>query len=212
MNVTKYEHACLLIEEQGQKLLIDPGVFSESCQDFENVCGVIVTHVHPDHFDIAKITKIVDQNPKVRIFTVQDVADKLGEQAAVTVVSAGQQADCGPFSLEFFGELHAVIHESYPRNQNVGVMINKRLYYPGDSLTVPHQPIDILALPSSAPWLKIGEAMDFIIATKAKRIFPTHNALLSEIGAGIHNPILQGTAQGIGADYIVLAPGQSISV
>jgi L-ascorbate metabolism protein UlaG (beta-lactamase superfamily) len=30
MTITKYEHACLSIEEEGKKLVIDPGQFSPS--------------------------------------------------------------------------------------------------------------------------------------------------------------------------------------
>lgn len=32
MKITKYEHACLAIAHAGQKLVIDPGSFSESLQ------------------------------------------------------------------------------------------------------------------------------------------------------------------------------------
>jgi L-ascorbate metabolism protein UlaG (beta-lactamase superfamily) len=42
--------------------------------------------------------------------------------------------------------------------------------------------IELVAVPASAPWMKISEAMEFIKKLKVKRVFPTHNALLSEFG------------------------------
>ncbi len=212
MKITKYEHACLVIEEQGQKLVVDPGVYSKSYKDFSEVTAVVVTHIHPDHYDPEKLAEIIKQNPKAVIFTVQEVVDDLATKKlpAKAVTHASAEAS-GPYSLDFYGSQHAIIHDSYPVNQNVAVMINKTIYYPGDSFTIPHQPIDILAVPSSGPWMKIGEAIDFITAVKPKRAFPTHNAILSDIGADINNRILKGGSQNIGAEYIVLAPGQTLA-
>ncbi|HUP26188.1 MAG TPA: MBL fold metallo-hydrolase [Candidatus Limnocylindrales bacterium] len=213
MNITKYEHACLVIEEQGQKLIVDPGVFSESCTDFTNVVAVIVTHIHPDHYDPEKLAEIIKQNSGAMIFTVQEVANDLAAHGLpATEVIGGSNKACGPYKLDFYGGQHALIHKSLPINQNIAVMVNDTLYYPGDSFTIPHKPVALLALPSSGPWMKISEAVDFVAAVKPKRIFPTHNAILSDIGAGIHNRVLQGAAQNIAAEYIVLSPGETLTL
>jgi hypothetical protein len=86
------------------------------------------------------------------------------------------------------------------------------VYYPGDSFALPHQPVDILAVPASAPWLKLSESMDFITAVKPKRVFPTHNALLSDIGAKINDGLLEASARGVAAVYIKLKPGDTLTV
>jgi probable F420-dependent oxidoreductase len=73
----------------------------------------------------------------------------------------------GDFTLRFFGGTHAVIHSSIPTIENVGVLVNEELYYPGDSYAVPEGiEVDTLAAPLGAPWLKIGEAMDYVLAVK----------------------------------------------
>lgn len=211
MILTKFEHACLVLEEQGQKLIIDAGIFSKSCKDFTNISGVIVTHDHPDHFDPIKLAEIVRQNPKVQIFTTQIVANEIKNLPTI-VARNGQKLTVGTFVLEFFGKDHATIHSSYPATQNIGVMVNNKLYYAGDALTLPNIPVKTLAVPASAPWLKIGDAIDFITAIKPQRVFPTHNALLSEIGAGINDRILEAATKNVEAEYIKISPNTSISL
>jgi hypothetical protein len=49
-------------------------------------------------------------------------------------------------------------------------------------------------------------------AVKPKFAFPTHNALLSDIGASIHDRLLQTTAAQIGCQYQPLAIGEAISI
>ena len=212
MKVTKYEHACLDIEHQGRRLLIDPGVFTTSIPNFDNVAAVVVTHVHPDHLDSAKLKLILSSNPSVAIFTVQAVGDELRGSVPVKIVSGGDTAKIGNFNLRFYGGQHALIHKSYPTTDNVGVMVNDKLYYPGDSFTLPDISVPVLAVPASAPWLKIGEAIDFIKEIKATQVFPTHNAVLSEIGMTINNRLLEAATSSEDGTYVNLAPGQSLSL
>ena len=115
------------------------------------------------------------------------------------------------FTLSFFGEQHALIHVDITRNQNIGVMVNSDFYYPGDSFTLPADAsVPVLALPVSAPWLKIAESIDFLKAIKPDRCFPTHNAILSEEGQGIVDRLLTNVAQEIDTTYLPLKPGDSI--
>lgn len=211
MKITKYEHACLAVEENDKTLIIDPGIFSSSLPDLYNVVVVVITHMHQDHFDPDTIKKIAQNNSGLKLFTVNEVAQKIPELNP-TVVDKGDEHEAGPFKLEFFGGMHAEIHRSFPRAQNLGVLVNDKLYYPGDSFSLIKKDVEILALPASAPWLKIGQAMDFVAEIKPKKAFPTHNALLSEEGAAIHDRILGETSQKAGVEYQPLFPGQTISV
>src|SRR3990167_868243 len=127
MKITKYEHACLGIEEEGKRLLIDPGLFTSSLKDFSNVAGVVVTHMHKDHLDVEKLVAIVEQNPDVDIYTVQAAADEIKGRVPVKVVSGGDHGNAGPFTLDFYGGKHAVIHSSIPPTDNIGVLVNKTL-------------------------------------------------------------------------------------
>jgi L-ascorbate metabolism protein UlaG (beta-lactamase superfamily) len=212
MKITKYEHACLDIEDGGQRLIIDPGVFSNSLTNFSNVYAVVVTHVHDDHLDPEKIVAIVRENPTVVIYTVRTVAEQLGEGLPLKVMSEGEDTRIGNFNLDFFSSQHAKVYKSLPDTANLAVMINKSVYYPGDSFTKPDQPVDLLVVPASGPWMKVGEAMEFITDLKPKRVIPSHNLVLSELGAKYHNGWLEQACSNIKATYMVLAPGESLTV
>jgi hypothetical protein len=123
------------------------------------------------------------------------------EAFATQTVNAGDKLTVGAFDLEFFGGTHATIHRSIPTVANVGVMINDLLYYPGDALTLISRPVDTLALPAGAPWLKIGETMDFLQQISPRLAFPTHDAVLSAEGKNISDSHLAMAARECGAEY-----------
>lgn len=211
MNITKHEHACVVVEEQGKKLVIDPGVYAASLRDLSNIVAVVVTHIHPDHFDGELVQAIVAQNPGVKVFSTAQVAEAL-PAVPITAVTGGGAETVDPFSLNFVGEWHAPVHGDKPHDQNIGVVVNDRLYYPGDALTNPGVPVEILALPVGGPWLKLGEAMDLLAALKSKQCFGTHDVHLSDIGHEATNGWLERLSQELGIIYSYLKPGDSLSV
>lgn len=211
MKLTKYAHACLVLEEQGKKLVIDPGEYTPDFGALDNIAAVVVTHMHGDHFNKEHLDAILKANPDAQIFTTQEVADELrGKSVMVPEIYTDYTA--GPFGLRFAGEVHAQIHQGVPRPQNIGVLVNGSFYYPGDSFVAPDHDVQTLAVPASAPWLKIGEAMDFIQACQPKKVFPTHNALLSELGLVSANKWLAQACQHDNAEFISLSPGESIEL
>jgi L-ascorbate metabolism protein UlaG (beta-lactamase superfamily) len=209
MKITKYEHACMVLEEQGERLVIDPGAFTPSFGAADGVTAVVVTHAHPDHFSPGHLQKIVDNNPDVRIFTTEEAARNF-QKPNITVVHDGDEHTAGPFALHFTGNMHAVIHPDWPYPRNTGVRVGDAFYYGGDSFTPPGQPVRVLAVPSSAPWMKISEAMDYVASVKPKRCFPTHNALLSESGQAVANKWLGEICEKEGIGFTFLKPGGSI--
>ena len=95
--------------------------------------------------------------------------------------------------------------------QNLAVMING-LYYPGDSYTIPEVSVELLGCPSSAPWLKISDVMDFLATLKPARVFPTHNALLSEAGHQLQNGRIKEVSESLGGTFEYLLPGESMEI
>lgn len=200
MKLTKYEHACFTVQKDHQMLVIDPGNFATDYLPSNNVVAVVITHEHADHFDPEQLAAIMDKNPDATIIAGESVASRIEAFKAQTV-SPGDKLKVGLFELEFFGGTHATIHRTIPTIQNIGVMINDLLYYPGDSFTLPGRPVDTLAIPAGAPWLKIGDAMDFLELLKPRLAFPTHDAVLSDVGKGLADRLLDAVAETNGIEY-----------
>ncbi|GAA1991415.1 MBL fold metallo-hydrolase [Microbacterium pumilum] len=209
MRVTKFEHATLTLTDSGSTIIIDPGSFTAPLIDLEQVVGVVITHEHPDHWTPDHLDRIRKAFPDVPIYGPEGVA-RAAAGYDVIVVKPGDTLDLDPFRLEFFGGKHALIHETIPVVDNVGVLVNDAFYYPGDSYAVPKgASVRLLAAPVGAPWLKIGEAMDFVLAVAPRQVFGTHDMTLSVIGRDMGRARLKWAAEQDGGELLALDPGDS---
>ncbi len=208
MRVTKHEHACLVVEVAGNQLVVDPGSFTTPLIDLNNVAAIVITHEHPDHWTPEHLQRILERSPEARLFAPPGVVRAAPPDYSFTETSAGGTTTVGPFSLRFFGSQHAVIHSSIPVVDNVGVMVNDELFYPGDAFTVPPVPVPTLAVPSGAPWLKIAEVMDYVAEVKPKRAFPVHEMGYSVIGKNMAYGRIQTVTEQGGGEFFALEPTQ----
>jgi len=211
MKLTKHEHAALVLEKANETLVVDPGAFTMPLTDLRHVVAIVITHEHPDHWTPEQLDRILEMNPDAKIFGPQGVA-VAASAYPVTVVHDGDAITAGGFTLKFFGEKHAVIHSSLPMIDNVGVLVDDTLFYPGDSFTVPPVDVDVLAVPAGAPWLKIGEVIDYVAEVKPKRSFPTHEMVLSVIGKNMANDRIGTVTAANGGEFFALEPGQSLDL
>lgn len=211
MQINKFEHACLVLENEGKRLVIDPGAYTRPMESLENVVAIVITHMHDDHCNEAQIDRILKSNPGAMIYGTDEVCQRLSGYKT-TAVHHGDFYSHDGFTIEFFGDMHAEIHRSIPLLQNCGVLVNDSLYYPGDSYTKPDRAVEILACPTSAPWLKISDVMDFVAAIKPKSCFATHNVHLSDIGHDLNNARVKQVVEAAGGTFTFLQPGQSLTV
>jgi L-ascorbate metabolism protein UlaG (beta-lactamase superfamily) len=212
MRITKFEHACFVVERDNHTVVVDPGTYTTPLLELRDVVAVVITHEHADHWTIDHLHRILEQSPGARLFAPAGVVAAAGTDFDFTEVSDGDVHQVGPFELAFFGVKHAVIHTSIPVVDNVGVMINNTVFYPGDAYTVPPVAVDVLAVPSSAPWLKIGEAMDYVLAVAPKRSFATHEMVNSVIGKNMAGARIQWATEQGGGEYFPLEPGESLNL
>lgn len=208
MKITKYEHACFIVEEQGHQLVVDPGVFTQ-LPDSVQADGLVVTHVHDDHITTENEAKLRTANPNLKFFSTEEVAQKFSNAKQA---KSSEAHTVGPFKLEFFGETHQEVHPDHPAAQNVGVLINDTMYYPGDSFTIPSKLVEVLLVPAAAPWMKTAEAMDFIVTIKPKVVIPTHYGVLSNEGSSYTDHWLKQACEKVGAHYKRLQTGESLEV
>jgi L-ascorbate metabolism protein UlaG (beta-lactamase superfamily) len=211
MRISKYGHACLLIEEDGSKILMDPGAFSKGFEELTGVNAILITHQHPDHMVPDNIEKVTSKNPQVRVYSDEGSGEVLNQAGMkVQVVHEGDEFDINGLSVRVFGRDHAIIHPDIPGIFNVGYMIAKRFFYPGDAFTIPGQPVEVLAAPVGAPWLKIEEAIDYVRAVKPKIVIPVHDGVLSAAGMQIQSGALKNLG---GEDQLsVIEDGESLEV
>lgn len=211
MKLVKREHACLVITQGSDTLIVDPGSFTLPLEDVTGVVAVVITHEHPDHWTPEHLDRIIAANPDARLFGPAGVA-AAADGYDVTVVADGDTVEVGEFTLAFYGGKHAVIHSSIAVIDNVGVLVNGVLWYGGDSFTVPPVAVETVAVPAGAPWLKIGEVMDYVDTLTPKRSFPTHEMVLSVIGKGMANQRIASVTESHGGEHFALEPGESLDL
>lgn len=183
MRITKFGHACVRIEHDDQVIVVDPGVFTEP-EAVDAATSILVTHEHADHWEADRLRR-----SNAPVHTIGAVRAQLPDDIAerTTVHSPGARPEVG-VPTELVGEKHAVIYKDLPHFDNSGYLLEidgMRLFHPGDSLTVPATPIDVLFLPVSAPWLKASECIDYAIEVAAPRNIAIHEAVYSEVGLAI---------------------------
>jgi len=179
MRLQKLGHSCLLVEAGDARLLVDPGTFSSGFDDLEGLTAVLVTHQHPDHLDVAALPALLERNPTMQVITDAATAQILRDDHGVeaSVARGGESLDLG-VRVEVVGEMHAQIHPDLPQVPNVGYLIDGRLLHPGDALDVTDREVEILALPTMAPWMRMAEAVDFLRVVQPRVAVPIHDGLL----------------------------------
>lgn len=177
MKIKKLGHCCLLIEIRGKKILTDPGSYTvEEHSKVKDIDYVLFTHEHQDHFHIESLKVILQNNPRAIVYANTSVSELLTIEGIEHVtIKNGDTASVGDIQVAGIGEKHAIMHSSIPASSNTGFFIDGRLFYPGDSFTNPEREVEILALPVSGPWMKLGEAIDFALLVKPKIAFPVHD-------------------------------------
>ncbi|WP_278313572.1 MBL fold metallo-hydrolase [Lolliginicoccus levis] len=189
MRLTHFGHSCLFAEIAGTRVLLDPGTFSHGFEGITGLDAILITHQHPDHIDTARLPDLLAHNPTARLIADPSTASSLGDgwQAALP----GQQLTIGSLQATVGGGRHAVIHPDLPVIDNVAYLLGTaerpgQLLHPGDSLYVPPQPVEALALPAAAPWMRIAEAIDYLRAVQPGTAIPVHQGILSDDGLGVY--------------------------
>lgn len=180
MKITKLIHACILIEEDGLKILIDPGDFSWRSDRFrvfidglESLDYVVYTHSHYDHFseDIAKLIK--DKFKNIQFMGDEETSEKLKKL----------NIDCSTESNDTIELIYSKHEQFFPGTtmcKHLHVKIFNKLLHTGDSMGGIKE-AEITALPIYGPWEKgtIYDFLDLAIKLKPGYILPIHDWMLT---------------------------------
>ncbi len=213
MKLTKHEHACVVLEKDGASIVIDPGSFSSGAAEIiAGADAILITHEHADHVNEAAISGALAARPDLRLYAPAALGAMFAaHQDQFTAVAAGDELALAPFAVTVHGSQHAVIHPDIPVIPNVGYLIDGSIYHPGDAYFVPEVPVPVLLLPTSGPWMKIGEAADYVRAVRPQQIVQIHEMLLSDIGLFLASSLLG--EQGLtGLPLTTVPAGESLTV
>ena len=171
MKISKHIHSCLLVEDEGQIILIDPGnyTFEERALDLDKISKLdylLVTHEHQDHMYMPLIRQILEKFPKIKIISNSSVK-KIMEDEGLKLQTEEEDKiaiEDAPHELLLGGR----------GTENFLFNISGKLTHPGDSLQFTKS-CDILALPVQAPWGSFVASVEKAAAIKPKIIIPIHD-------------------------------------
>ena len=183
MNISKYIHSCILVEEGTEKILIDPGPFSflegkVNPEDFTGIGTILITHKHYDHYDADALKIILRNNPGAQIFCNQDTARALQEAGITAELLEDGVITRGSFTIKAFFAEHEPLPIPVPTN--TAFLINDTFLHPGDSFdeSLFKTTATVLALPVAVPWLTIVAALDFAVRYKPEHVIPVHDGFV----------------------------------
>ncbi|GIF64314.1 MBL fold metallo-hydrolase [Asanoa ishikariensis] len=209
MLLTKYKHACVRFEDGDRRLLVDPGIWTEPAA-YEGITDILVTHEHADHFAVEQIAALLETR-ELRIHghaSLRAAAENERVAAAIQPVAVGDRFTVAGFEVVAVGGAHAEIYDGLPGCANVGFIVDG-VYHPGDSYFVPTEQVETLLVPTSGPWAKLGESLDFTRAVAPARAFPIHDELLSAVGNANFDGWLEEKGQ---TTYKRIAVGDSVTI
>jgi L-ascorbate metabolism protein UlaG (beta-lactamase superfamily) len=189
MQLTHFGHSCLQADFGGTSLLFDPGVFSHGFEGITGLAAILITHQHPDHVDTNRLPALVEANPGAALYADPQTAAQLGDPWRA--VQPGDNLAIDGLRVRSGGGVHAIIHPEIPAINNISYLVGDgghaaRLMHPGDSLYIPGEPVDVLALPAAAPWLKISEAVEYLRAVNPERAIPIHQGIVNPIAYNLY--------------------------
>jgi L-ascorbate metabolism protein UlaG (beta-lactamase superfamily) len=219
MKIYKYLHSCLVFELEGYKLLFDPGNFTFAEElikptAFADVQGIVITHIHPDHFYPENIKKILAIN-NVPIYTNAEVSQALEKEGIKSIVWKDGLHYIGPFKMQAITVVHEPILDS-PLPQMTGFIINDKILHPVDSMEdalLAYQKIELLILVAMAPFANEVRIADFADKIQPQQILPVHDGYAKDffIEQRYNNYDQHFKKQGI-AFHKIYKPGDSITI
>lgn len=204
MKVTRYFQSCLLIEDSGARILIDPCAQDKDIQKFGKPDAVLYTHEHMDHFDseMAGMFAAGGADLYANASTAKQMKTK-----PKNVVSDGDEFDIKGLKVKAMELPHCLMVDGSTSVQNTGYMVAGRLFHPGDGKELPGLQAEILAVPLNGPDISPHDAFAFGQQAGARQLIPIHYDFL-----GGNPDFFAATAEKHGMKTHSLKQGESAEV
>src|SRR5581483_6257867 len=134
MKLTKFVHACVLVEDGKHVALFDPGNFSWQSglikvDSWPKLDYVIITHEHEDHFSEDFCKALIQKFPDVQWVATEPVVAKLRELGAQKTSSTSiENVEIAPLAHASMSPL-----APDPNVPNIAVHYKNKISHPGDS-------------------------------------------------------------------------------
>ncbi|MEO3924288.1 MBL fold metallo-hydrolase [Micromonosporaceae bacterium B7E4] len=219
MRIAKYLHSCLLVEQDGVRLLIDPGRFGfvegrVRPEDFGRLDAVALTHHHPDHADPEALVEIV-RRTGARLLGNRETAEALrGHGLDVTVAESGEHR-IGPLRLDAVPADHEPILDDHTPG-NTGYLVGGRLLHCGDSLhpgLLAYRGVAVAAVPVMAPFLTERAVAGFVAQLQPGAVLPVHDGYARDFFLRQRYETYRRYVEPLGITFHALAePGAGITI
>jgi len=205
VTITKLVHACLLVEANGTRTLIDPGLFSWNDERLnlsmvEGIDTILITHEHTDHVSIEFVKGVLERSDDATVETTPALSAILSSEGIETVSGVAER--------------FVAPHERIPIGpgpQNTGFHVEGVVSHPGDSLSFV-ETMPILAMPFIAPWGSLTGATDRVRLTRPRYVIPIHDWFLSSEGAAFMYRLAEMGLADDEIDLIHLADFDSVTL
>lgn len=202
----------MLIEEGKTKILIDPGtwVFGEKISkpaDFSDVAAVLVTHEHPDHLDIQSLSEIL--KGKATLISNRSVSTILKKSNLYPkILGYGEQIKIGGVTIEGINSPHGT--NPVPMPENIGFLIDKKIFHPGDSLKVSDLPkVQVYLAPITAPWATLNNVVEATKDLSPKTVIPIHDGYMKyPFALDLFSKVISDSGIVVTAKF----PGESVTI
>lgn len=173
MKLTKFVHACVLVEHEGKAVLFDPGIFSWNSglvdvAALPELEAVVVSHKHADHCAEPFVRALAERFSDVQWFAPSDTHDVLREWGAQRITNQSQD------DILAAEENHAPVEPFAEQVLNLACHWNNVVTHPGDIHTFEGTK-DVLLLPVQAPWGTTIRAVQLALELKPRFVLPIHD-------------------------------------
>lgn len=212
ITLTHLGHSCVLLEvettDRVSRILLDPGSLTPPLDTIADLDAILITHAHPDHITAEQVQAARGDSP-VLVY---------GDSASCAIATEGGIEDVHvvePGTVEIAGVNvvvskwdHEIIYPGIPLPVDYGYYIADCVFAPGDSFARPNHDVDVLLLPTGAPWMKLSETIDYLRDVAPRVAIPVHDGGLAAPHQQMHRGLITKFAPE-GTTVITPAVGES---
>ncbi len=216
MKITKLVHSCFILEKDGKRILVDPGVYSWQSGVVEedlmsDLDSVVVTHEHPDHLSEDFVDLVKTKSPGAKWYGPSQVVSQLADWG----INGSSSSDDD--SIVFIESSHADLDPWFPEQpEHTSFVLFNEVLVGGDchTLSDSHGARIFAGAINGGPWgavvgfARMIEAMD----NRPEVVIPAHDWHWNdEARKGIYNRLGE-VMEAQGVKFVPMENGLSVDI